>query len=216
MKFAPLFSGSNGNAVLVSSGRTHLLIDAGVSGVRIQEALMAAGVDARGISGIAVTHEHSDHISGVGVLSRRYNLPIFATEGTWAAMRERLGALEMRNIRVIRAGADFFMDDMNIMPFEIPHDANEPVGFSLYAGGMKVCVATDIGCIRDKWMSEAEKSDILLLEANHDVDMLKAGRYPYELKRRIPAKKGISPMRTRGSPRRSSSAAGSSGSCWGT
>lgn len=190
MRFAPLFSGSSGNAIAVSCGRTHILIDAGVSGTRVTQELLRAGIDVKSLAGIMVTHEHSDHISGVGVLSRRCGLPVFATEGTWCAMREKLGELAPKNIRIIEPGVDFFVDDMNIMPFEIPHDAQQPVGYSIVSGGCKVSVATDLGCIQGKWMSEVESSDVVLLEANHDVDMLKAGRYPYELKRRILGKKG--------------------------
>jgi phosphoribosyl 1,2-cyclic phosphodiesterase len=190
IKFAPLFSGSSGNAIAVSGGPTHLLIDAGVSGARVEQELARAGIDVRALAGILVTHEHADHISGVGVLSRRYGLPIFATEGTWCAMREKLGQIAAKDVRVIEPGVDFFINDMNVMPFEIPHDAAQPVGYALSDGGFKVCVATDIGCVKDKWMAQAEASDLLLLEANHDVEMLKAGRYPYELKRRILGKKG--------------------------
>lgn len=190
MRFSPLFSGSSGNAILVSHNRTHLLVDAGMSGTRVTQELARAGLDARSLAGILVTHEHTDHIAGVGVLGRRYGLNVYATEGTWCAMREKLGELAARSVRVVEPGVDFFVDEMNIMPFEIPHDAAQPVGYSLCAGGFKVSVATDLGCIREQWMREVEKSDILLLEANHDIDMLKAGRYPYELKRRILGKKG--------------------------
>lgn len=190
LKFAPLVSGSSGNALYVGLNRTRLLVDAGVSGTRVTQELLRAGVDVKTLGGILVTHEHSDHIAGVGILSRRYNLPIYATEGTWDAMQTKLGRVEHGNIRVIVPGQDFYLGDLNIMPFEIPHDAQQPVGYTFSGGGVKASVATDIGCVKENWLSCVEGSDVLLLEANHDLDMLKAGRYPYELKRRIMGKKG--------------------------
>jgi phosphoribosyl 1,2-cyclic phosphodiesterase len=105
-------------------------------------------------------------------------------------MEQKLGDIDKANVRVIQPGQDFYLGDFNITPFDIPHDAAQPVGFSFLGGGMKVSVATDIGCIRESWLQQVEKSDLLLLEANHDLNMLKAGRYPYELKRRIMGQKG--------------------------
>ncbi len=190
LTFAPLLSGSSGNALYVSAGGTCVLVDAGVSAVRLLRQMEAARLDPRRLSAILVTHEHSDHVSGVGILSRKLNLPIYATCGTWRAMSGKLGAINPQNVRELSAGQDFYLGNMNVMPFEIPHDAAEPVGYSFSAGALKCSVATDIGCIKDAWMDEVSGSDVLLLEANHDVDMLKAGRYPYELKKRILGRRG--------------------------
>ena len=189
-RFAPLFSGSSGNALYVGAGDTRLLVDAGASCVRVFAQLERAGVELRSLSAILVTHEHSDHIAGVGALSRRLHLPVYATEGTWLEMRPRLGPLLPENIRVIAPGQDFYIGRVNVMPFEIPHDAAEPVGYSFSLNGMKCAVATDIGCIKDRWMDEVSGSDMLLLEANHDVDMLRLGAYPAYLKRRILGENG--------------------------
>lgn len=190
LKFCSLFSGSSGNALYARGGNTHLLIDAGMSGTKIAKELEKIGVAPGELSGILITHEHMDHIAGVGVLSRRFNLPVYANEATWEAMRPKLGAIDPANERVFESGIDFYIDDMDIFPFRTPHDAAESVGFSITAGQCKLTIATDLGAVKDSWLSHAEKSDILLLESNHDVDMLKSGRYPYELKRRILGKHG--------------------------
>jgi len=185
IRFAPLFSGSNGNSILVEMGDTHVLIDAGVSGSRIVEALKTLGVAPGEISGILLTHEHSDHVQGAGILSRKYDIPLYATRGTWALIRERMGRLSPSNIRELRAFQDFYIGDACVMPFPLPHDAAEPVGYSVSCSGRRVAVATDIGHIKGDWLEAVTGCDLVLLESNHDVGMLKAGRYPYELKRRI-------------------------------
>ncbi|MDL2205647.1 MBL fold metallo-hydrolase [Eubacteriales bacterium OttesenSCG-928-N13] len=189
-RFAPLLSGSSGNALYVGAGDTHILVDAGASGARLIPQMQAAGVDPRKLSAILVTHEHSDHVAGVGVMSRKFDLPIYATEGTWSKMGKKIGVVAQNNIRTITAKQDFYMGRINVTPFAIPHDAADPVGYSFRLGAIKCAIATDIGCIQDDWMDEVAGSDVLLLEANHDVDMLKAGRYPYELKRRILSRRG--------------------------
>lgn len=190
LRFCPLFSGSSGNALYLGCGETHLLIDAGMSGAKITAEMERIGLSPKELSGILITHEHSDHISGVGVLSRRYDLPIFANEGTWTAMKDKLGNISSKNVRVFETGADFHIGPLDITPFSIPHDAAEPVGYSFYSNGRKISVATDLGAVRESWLKHIEESDLVLLESNHDVDMLKAGRYPYELKRRILGAKG--------------------------
>ncbi len=190
LRFAPLLSGSSGNSLYVGAGDTNLLVDAGVSLVRLLPQMQAAGLDPRDLDGILVTHEHSDHVAGVGVLSRKYDLPICATQGTWVGMAKKIGKIAPQNVRVIEAHRDFYLGRLNIMPFSIPHDAADPVGYSFNLGGIKCAVATDLGCIRPGWMDEVAGCDVLLLESNHDVDMLHAGRYPYDLKKRILGKRG--------------------------
>ena len=188
--FAPLFSGSSGNSLYVEMGGARVLVDAGLSGSRIAAEMEKAGFSMQGLDALLITHEHSDHIGGVGVLSRRYGLPIYATEGTWAEMEHRLGRLEADKRRIVRAGEDFYLGRMNVTAFSIPHDAAEPVGYAFRCDGRKAATATDIGHLREDWLSQVEGCDILLLEANHDVDMLKAGRYPYDLKKRILGRRG--------------------------
>lgn len=185
LRFSPLFSGSSGNAIYVGCGETHLLVDAGLSGTRITQELKKIGVDAACLSAVIATHEHSDHTKGLGILSRKYDLPIYATAGTWRGVGDKIGAIDARNRCEILGGRDFFLGDINIMPFSTPHDAQEPIGLRFSVGAAVFVIATDIGCIKRGWMNYACGADAVLLESNYDPDMLKAGSYPYDLKRRI-------------------------------
>ena len=190
LRFSPLFSGSSGNSLYAGCDGGHLLIDAGVSCARIVAELRKIGISPAQLSGVLVTHEHIDHIRGVGVLSRRFDLPIYATEGTWVAMEEKLGGVAAKNVRVIEPMQDFFLGGMSVMAFDIPHDAAQPVGYSLSLGAARLCVATDIGCVRDSWLNVASGADAVVLESNYDPDMLRAGPYPYALKQRILSRRG--------------------------
>lgn len=188
--FCPLFSGSSGNCVYLAAGNTRLLIDAGMPAKAILGALETLGVSPAELSGILITHEHSDHIRGVGPLSRKFDVPVYANLGTWTAMESKLGEVHARNQRVFRTGEDFYVRDIGVEPFSIPHDAAEPVGFSLLHQGRKVAVATDLGHIQPGWMRAVSGADLLLLESNHDPRMLENSRYPHYLKSRIRGRKG--------------------------
>lgn len=190
LRFSPLFSGSSGNAIYVGCGETHILVDAGLSGTRIANELAKIGIHPSQLSAILVTHEHSDHTSGVGVLSRKYHLPIYATAGTWEGMAGKIGAVSAEDRCEILADRNFYLGDLDVMPFSTPHDANESVGFCFERGGARFAVATDIGCPRKGWMNAVRGASAVLLESNYDPDMLKAGSYPYELKRRILSNRG--------------------------
>ena len=190
LRFSPLFSGSSGNATYVGCDDTHLLVDAGLSGTRVIQELEKVGVAPRLLKAILVTHEHNDHIKGIGILSRKFDLPIFATEGTWAGMSNKIGSISEKNRCVLEPGTDFFVGSINIMPFSTPHDAGQSVGYSFELDGAKLSIATDIGCIRESWLKYVKGSDAVLLESNYDPDMLQAGPYPYELKKRILSRHG--------------------------
>lgn len=190
LRFCSLFSGSSGNASFVSFGETALLIDAGLPAKTLTAALDAIGVSPSDLSGILITHEHSDHVRGLETLAKRYRLDVFASEGTWDAMGPRFPGLLPRQRREFRPEEDFYIGQVNVLPFEIPHDAAQPVGFCLEAGGKKVSFATDLGHTSREVIDRAANSDVLLLEANHDVEMLKAGPYPAMLKRRILGNRG--------------------------
>ena len=185
VRFCPIVSGSSGNSTYIGTEYTHILIDAGVSGKKIQDGLNAINIECGALDGIFVTHEHIDHIKCVGILSRRFDLPVYATEGTWEAMAGSLGDISRKNRKIIYGGEKLELNDIYIKPFEIPHDAAEPVGFSVFAGDFKVTVATDIGHASECVKENIADSDVLLLEANHDIEMLKRGSYPYNLKQRI-------------------------------
>lgn len=191
--FCPLRSGSSGNALYVQAGNTRVLVDAGLSGRTVEKALCDLSVAPDTLQAILITHEHSDHIKGAGILSRRYDLPVYATEGTWLAMEQKpgLSGVALKNRRVFSSDGDFYIGDLAVSPFSIPHDAADPVGFALLHRGKKICVATDLGHIAAGWMKALEDTDLLLVESNHDPDMLRYHmRYPAMLKRRILGKKG--------------------------
>jgi phosphoribosyl 1,2-cyclic phosphodiesterase len=190
IEFCPLASGSSGNCAYLATENTRVLIDAGLSGVRIETALRALGVDPQGLDAVFVTHEHSDHVSGAGIIARRYGLPVFATEGTLKASRRLLERLKRGQTVSVISGSAFEFKDIVVRPFTIPHDAGEPVGYNFFHGGLKVTVATDMGHISDEGRESISGSDVLLIESNHDMDMLRNGTYPYVLKRRILGDKG--------------------------
>lgn len=185
-----LYSGSSGNSTFFSSGQTNILIDAGVSGKKTEQALAHIGIDPSTLDAIIITHEHSDHIMGAGVLSRRYDIPIYANQNTWDAMYESLNKISAKNMKSFTTGEAFCIKDTYITPFNIPHDAAEPVGFCINVANNKICIATDMGSVTEEFTENAIGSDILLIEANHDVEMLKCGPYPWELKRRVMGDKG--------------------------
>ena len=186
MYFCPLYSGSSGNALFCQYGNTRLLIDAGKSGKTIEDALASIGADIRTISGVLITHEHSDHISGAGVLARKYHLPLYATRETWWAMKDKIGKIPQDCMREIEAGKDFWLGDIGVVPFSIPHDAADPVGFRLYGGNLSVSTATDLGVFSENVYANVAGSTLVLLESNHDPDMLRTNpRYSAALKARI-------------------------------
>lgn len=184
MIFCSLYSGSSGNSIFVSSGKAKILIDAGLPGKSIENALKEIGENPQELDGIFVTHEHSDHVKGVGVLSRKYNIPVYANANTWEAMSPIIGSVKIENIKVLN-NKGLSVKDMDIINYSIPHDASDPSGFTVMANGKKVCIATDLGNFTDHVKENIKDADIILLESNHDVEMLKFGPYPYVLKRRI-------------------------------
>lgn len=192
MKFCSITSGSSGNCLYAGSSGTSVLIDAGISGRRIEAGLGAIDQKIQDINGILVTHEHSDHIRGLGVLARRYGIPLFATEGTIQAVTNMpsIGKIPEELLRVVRADSPFEIGDLLIRPFRISHDAAEPVGYRIEHGEKSLAVATDMGCYDDYTVENLKDLDVLLIESNHDVRMLEAGRYPYYLKRRILSEEG--------------------------
>lgn len=185
MNLYPLFSGSTGNCTLLESGDTKILIDAGLAGKTICEALHFCGIDPATLSALVITHEHIDHVKGAGILSRKFGLPVYANEGTWEGMRNKLGKIDESLCRTFDTDKSFCIDNVDITPVSIPHDTNDPVAFTFTAAGKKISVATDIGHVTKKVEKALSGSDLLLMEANHDVEMLKNGPYPKELQDRI-------------------------------
>ena len=168
-----------------------ILIDCGMSGKQVMEALCKAGFDPRGIEAILITHEHSDHIKGAGIVARKLGVPVYATPGTWAGMERALGELPARQHVEIEAGQSFFLSHMEAAPFSIPHDAADPVGYRFFCGPHSVAVATDLGYFAQNVCDAITGADVVLLESNHDPELLKMNpHYPARLKTRILGKKG--------------------------
>ncbi len=186
MIFCPLYSGSSGNALYVQYGHTRLLVDAGKSGKMIDEALDLIGVNPASLDAVLITHEHSDHIQGAGILARKYHLPIYATEDTWNAMAEKVGKIPLGCRRTFDAFADFYLGDIGVVPFSIPHDAADPVGYRLWGGSVSISTATDLGYFPRTVRDAIAGSSLVLLESNHDPDMLRMNpHYSARLKQRI-------------------------------
>ncbi len=185
---AVLSSGSDGNATYIRAGDYAVLIDAGLSGKELERRMKARNIDPNSINAILVTHEHSDHIKGVGIFSRRYNIPIYANQGTWSASEKKLGKIKKENCQIFKG--DFMVGDLGFSPYEISHDAEEPVGYVCRAGGQKIVLATDTGVMKKSTIEKLKGADLFILESNHDLEMLMTGSYPYFLKNRIKGKEG--------------------------
>lgn len=185
MRFTVLSSGSTGNATIVQNETATMLVDVGLSAKRMDELLEEQGVNGTDLDGILVTHEHSDHIKGLGALARKYNLPIYANEATWEALNKHVGKIAEEKRVVMQTGEALDFGTLRVESYGISHDAAEPVGYCFYDGKEKLSLATDLGYMSDKVKEAIIDSDVLVLEANHDVDMLRMGRYPWNIKRRI-------------------------------
>lgn len=185
---AVLASGSKGNSTYIRAGKNSVLIDAGLSGKELEARMNSLDLEPEKLNALLITHEHQDHIKGVGILSRRYDLPIYANDGTWAEAEPELGKIKAKNIRIF--SEDFMVGSLKFSPYSISHDAAEPVGYVCRAGDKKIVLATDIGIIDKKMIKQIKGADFFVLEANHDLEMLMSGKYPYFLKNRIKGKQG--------------------------
>lgn len=184
-KFCSLYSGSTGNSLFVQSDSTKILIDAGESCKKIEEGLSNINVDADDLDAILVTHEHSDHIKGLGTLSKKHNIPVYANNGTWNSMNDQKNKICSENIKIFNTNESFKIGNFIISPFSIPHDATDPCGFNICNGNTKISIATDLGHVTDDIIYHLKQSDFILLESNYDSEILKCSSYPYSLKRRI-------------------------------
>lgn len=183
-----LASGSRGNAIYLSDGNSRILIDAGLSGVEIERRMSSRGLDPEKLDGIVVSHEHSDHIQAVGVLSRRFKLPVYISDGTYAAASQQLGRID--DVRRFNCGAPFPIGGLELHPFSISHDAMDPAGFTVTANGTRIGIATDLGIATSMVKTHLKACSALILEANHDPVMLAEGSYPWPLKQRIKGRTG--------------------------
>ncbi len=189
MEMFSIASGSSGNCICAGNDDTHVMIDAGISGKKIEAGMNTYDLTTRDMAGILVTHEHIDHVSGLGVIMRRYGLPVYSTEGTIKAILKdgRIGKVDESLFHPINADETFDIGSLAVKPIHISHDAADPVAYIIKDKnhGKKVGVITDLGKFDDYIVSNIMDLSAVLLEANHDVNMLEVGPYPYQLKRRI-------------------------------
>jgi phosphoribosyl 1,2-cyclic phosphodiesterase len=186
-KICVLASSSNGNSALVATDRTRLLVDAGLSRKETFERLAAAGTDPASLDAILITHEHSDHTSGLQALARKLDIPVYLSRLTAPCLTWNEYAPK---IEMFQAGASFTIGDIDVRSFTIPHDAADPVGFAFQAHGIRIAIATDLGYLPDSIRFHLSAADVLLLESNHDLEMLKVGPYPWSVKQRVMGRMG--------------------------
>jgi phosphoribosyl 1,2-cyclic phosphodiesterase len=190
MRFRSLASGSSGNCYYLETKYRKILVDAGLTGKNIVQKLSQMGIAPQEIDAILLSHEHRDHTKGAGVLSRRFNIPVFANAATWQGIGESIGTIRDENRCTFKTGEVFLLDDLTIHPFGISHDTLEPVSFCFFHQRTKISIATDLGIATAETAKHLQGSELLVVEANHDIEMLHAGRYPHFLKRRISGEKG--------------------------
>ncbi len=185
MKYISIASGSKGNCHLVQKKDNCILIDAGLSGKATIDAINMHDIDTSKIRAIFITHEHSDHIKGAGIISRKFDIPIYATELTWDAMSNKIGNIKEEHIKIIENADKVCVGDLEISSVPVKHDAADPVAYKVTDGKRVLSIITDLGLVTKKVFDFVKKSNAIVLESNHDINMLEAGPYSYELKRRI-------------------------------
>lgn len=185
VRFSVLASGSTGNAFYIESGQDKLLVDAGLSGKQMDRLFQEAGADPAQLTGILVTHEHSDHIKGLGIIARKYNLPIYANTKTWHAMEKQLGKLTTDQKFHFEPNTIQTFGSIDVESFSVSHDAVDPMFFTFQAEQKKIALVTDLGYVSERIKKTVEDADAYVFEANHDISMLQMGHYPWSVKRRI-------------------------------
>jgi phosphoribosyl 1,2-cyclic phosphodiesterase len=185
MKFSILASGSSGNSLFIETDKTRVLVDAGLSGKQLEQRLKLIGVDPATLHAIFVSHEHIDHVKGIGVLSRRYQIPIYMNEATWVNLPGSVGEIPDMCRQVMELGSALELEDLRIESVPISHDAAEPMGFHFRQGEDTLAIITDLGYVNQRIIDQVTGVDTLIWESNHDVEMLRMGPYPWNVKRRI-------------------------------
>ena len=185
MRFSVLASGSTGNAFYIETGNTRLLVDAGLSGKQMDRLFQEIDADPKELDGILVTHEHTDHIKGLGIIARKYELPIYANEKTWQAMEKNIGNIQTDQKFHFEANHVQTFGDMDVESFSVSHDAIDPMFFTFHHEDKKVALVTDLGYVSERIKKTIEGANAFVFEANHDVSMLQMGSYPWNVKRRI-------------------------------
>ena len=190
MRVVVLASGSKGNSTLVATSRTRILVDCGLSCKETFKRLHAVGEDPHRIDAIVISHEHSDHIGGLPVLARKTKAPVFMTGATNDTWGESCEGSDLDRLELFYSGRSFTVGDIEVTPFTIPHDAADPVAFCFRAEGAKVGIVTDLGYIPRNVSEHVRGCDVLVIESNHDVEMLRTGPYPWSEKQRVGSRVG--------------------------
>lgn len=190
LKCCSLYSGSTGNSFFVQTENTKLLIDAGVSCKKIEEALNSLNILPQEIDGLLITHEHIDHTRSIGMLASKFDIPIFTNAETWNALIHTQKKLIGIKPNLFSNNSAFTFNDLKILPFSTPHDAVNPCGFSIFKDKKKISIATDLGHISPNIIKNLENSTFLMLESNYDFNVLQYSSYPYSLKKRIAGPNG--------------------------
>jgi phosphoribosyl 1,2-cyclic phosphodiesterase len=185
LQFSVLASGSTGNAFYVEDGQHSFLVDAGFSGKQMEALFQQIDRDISKLSGVFVTHEHSDHIKGIGVIARKYNLPVYANEKTWQAMERNIGEIPTEQKFIFNMESVKSFGSTDIESFGVSHDAAEPMFYVFHHSGKKIVLITDTGYVSDRVKGIISNADTYVFESNHDVQMLRMGRYPWNIKQRI-------------------------------
>ena len=193
LNFCSLYSGSSGNSLFIQTESTKVLVDCGVSCKKVEEGLKSIDVDPSSIDAVLVTHEHSDHVKGLGTFSKKFDVPIYANQETLDNMQAQTLKISNNNIHTFKVSDKFEVGDLSVFPFSISHDAANPCGFNIFKDNKKISIATDIGTMDSKTIKNLEDSIFILLESNYDPDILRCSPYPYLLKRRIAGPTGHLP-----------------------
>ncbi|KRL02369.1 MBL fold metallo-hydrolase [Liquorilactobacillus capillatus] len=190
MKISVLASGSTGNVTYIETPKRKILVDAGLSGKKIAGLMQSIGRDLNDVDSLLVTHEHSDHCKGVGVLARKYQLDVYANKGTWGAMAHKIGKVPVEQKHIFEMGKTMSFGDLDIESFGVSHDAVEPQFYQIHHNGHAFVILTDTGYVSEGVEGVIKNADGYLLECNHDVEMLRMGGYPWPLKQRILSDRG--------------------------
>lgn len=185
MRFSILASGSSGNSIFVETEKIRILIDVGLSGKQLEQRLRLIHIDPSTISAILISHEHIDHVKGLGVFSRRYQIPIYLNESTFQSLPKNVGEIPAQFIHFVETGSSFELADLHIDSFPISHDAADPMAFTFTHQRERLAVVTDLGYVNQKIIDRVSGADTFIWESNHDIEMLRMGTYPWNLKRRI-------------------------------
>ncbi len=188
MRLTPLASGSSGNSFLVQCNGYSMLVDAGLSAKQVSEKLGQVGVDPASLRAILVSHGHTDHVKGIGVLSRKYKLPLYMNSGTWNEIRSCIG--KIHSLELFQTGRTFQVGCFRVHPFSVPHDSAEPVGFRISVGSARLGIATDLGSVTNLVTTVLQDLQVVVIESNHDPKMLMEGPYPWDLKQRVKGRLG--------------------------